>query len=68
MRGRFGYRRNCSYLYVFEGFERFKFKITVMSHPTNQEFLEYWTDFYLSQGHDLERAIELAENELNNID
>jgi hypothetical protein len=39
-----------------------------MSHPTNQEFLEYWTYFYLSQGHDLERAIELAENELNSID
>lgn len=39
-----------------------------MSHPTNQEFLEYWTSFYLSQGHDLEKAIELAENELNSID
>lgn len=38
-----------------------------MSHPTSQEFLEYWTDFYLSQGNDLERAIELAENELNGI-
>jgi hypothetical protein len=39
-----------------------------MSHPTNQEFLEYWTEFYVSQGIDLERAIELAENELNSID
>jgi len=39
-----------------------------MSHPTNQEFLEYWTEFYLSQGHDLDIAIELAENELNSID
>lgn len=39
-----------------------------MSHPSSQEFLEYWTDFYMSQGHDLERAIELAEKELNGFD
>ena len=39
-----------------------------MSHPSSQEFLEYWTDFYLSQGNDLERDIELAEKELNGFD
>ena len=39
-----------------------------MSHPSSQEFLEYWTEFYMSQGIDLERAIELAEKELNGFD
>jgi hypothetical protein len=39
-----------------------------MSHPSTQEFLEYWTEFYINQGIDLERAIELAENELYNQD
>ena len=39
-----------------------------MSHPSTQEFLEYWTEFYLSQGIDLERAIELAEKEFDKWD
>lgn len=39
-----------------------------MSYPSTQEFLEYWTDYYMSQGIDLERAIELAEKELNSWD
>jgi hypothetical protein len=39
-----------------------------MSHPSTQEFLEYWTDYYMSLGIDLERAIELAEKELNSYD
>lgn len=39
-----------------------------MSHVSNQEFLEYWTEFYLNQGCDLERAIELAEKEFYDQD
>ena len=39
-----------------------------MSHPSTQEFLEYWTDYYMSQGIDLEKAIELAEKELGKWD
>jgi hypothetical protein len=39
-----------------------------MSHVSNQEFLEYWTEFYVNQGCDLERAIELAEKEMNEQD
>ena len=38
-----------------------------MSHTSNQEFLEYWTDFYVNQGYDLERAIELAEKEMYDL-
>ena len=40
----------------------------IMSHPTTQEFLEYWTEFYVNQGIDLERAIELAEKEFDKWD
>ena len=39
-----------------------------MSHPSTQEFLEHWTEFYVNQRIDLERAIELAEKELNSWD
>jgi hypothetical protein len=39
-----------------------------MSHVSYQQFLEYWTDYYMSQGIDLERAIELAEKELGKWD
>ena len=39
-----------------------------MSHPSTQEFLEYWTEFYMNQGIDLEKAIELAEKELGKWD
>ena len=39
-----------------------------MVHPTAQEFLEYWTNYYMSQGIDLERAVELAKKELNSWD
>lgn len=39
-----------------------------MSHPSTQEFLEYLTNYYMSQGIDLERAVELAEKELGSWD
>lgn len=39
-----------------------------MSHLSNQEFLEYWTEYYLSQGIDFEEAIALAENEFDERD
>jgi hypothetical protein len=39
-----------------------------MIYPTTQEFLEYWVEYYVSQGIDIEGAIELAEKELNGWD
>ena len=37
-----------------------------MSHITNQQFLEYWFDHYLSLGYDIEQAVLLAEQQLIN--
>jgi hypothetical protein len=36
-----------------------------MSHISNQEFLEYWYDYYLSLGYSDEEAVELAEKEFD---